>query len=148
MTSRNWLELSCVAAGARHQGLQVNRRCVLVHSARCNQAQVHSKHRLAWKSSRCSVSSCQDCTLLTRFVFKYTGFRFAVALQHLQGHHYPLQTFSGAFELDSDWLNLVGVPLHQKHANPSGYERPPLPIDCDVLRMTLSLPSDDSNYNL
>jgi len=80
--------------------------------------------------------------------FKHTGFRFAVALQHLQGHHYPLQTFSGSFELDSDWLNLVGVPLHQKHANPSGYERPPLPIDCDVLRMTLSLPSDDSNYNL
>ena len=85
---------------------------------------------------------------LTCFVVKCAGSRFAVALQHLKGHHYPLQCFSGAFELDSDWLNLVGVPLQQKHANTGGYERPPLPIDCDLLRMTSSLPSDDSNYNL
>jgi hypothetical protein len=76
------------------------------------------------------------------------GSRFAVALLHLFGKCYPLQSFSGAFQFDSDWLKLVGAPQQPTHAITDGYKRPSLPIDCDVLRMTMSLPPDDSNYDL
>jgi hypothetical protein len=79
---------------------------------------------------------------------KCAGSRFAVAFLHLHGNHYPLQTFSGTFQLEPDWLNLVGLPFQQLQPNPGASVRPHLPIDIDVLRMTSMLPSDDSDYNL
>jgi hypothetical protein len=75
------------------------------------------------------------------------GTRFAVAFLHLLGKNYPLQSFLGRFLLEPDWLSSVGRQTHPRTSS-DGYVRPSLPIDCDLLRMTMILPPDDANYDL